>query len=1433
MLRLARLSLALCLLAPIGQAQSEGDVVVNEIAYDPASGGSANEWIEVVNRSTEAVDLGGLIVSDAVGSSDALAGSLVLEPGDFAVLVRDEAAFQAAYPGIAFVTVSGFPSLNNGGDTVSITLGAILLDTVPYLPSWGGADASLERRDPDGPSDDADNWTTTTDPSGGTPRAQNTAFEVDTTPPSLLSAEAESATAVLATFSEPLDPASAEDPSRYSFSDGLRAPTEAEVLAADPARVRLTLASPLPGLGVYTLTASGVADRAGNAMEPESVPFAFGEGAVPSPRDVVLNEFLYDEPSTGTPGEYVELFNRTNETFDLADFTLNDGVGADEPITTQPTPLGPGGYAVIVEDGALLSAVFPDVPFIEQPVWSALNNSGDALVLTYRGTVIDSLTYRPDWGGDGRSLERRDPDGPSTQPNFATTTDPRGGTPGALNMPEPPDSVPPILLGAEATSATTVLVTFDEPLDPSGAEVTANYTVSGGLGPPAQAALQDDPAQVLLTLSAPLANATAYTLTVSGVADAFGNVMVTASIGFFFGVGDAAAPRDLVFNEFLYDEPSADNPGEYIELFNRTEKVFDLREFTFNDAVGADVPVSDAPRFVLAGEYAVLVENGETFAAQFPDIPFVEPPSWSALNLTGDALVLKYQGTVIDTLFYRSEWGGEDASLERKDPRGPSSSASNWTTTTDLRGGTPGEINATFEPDATPPSLLSAEAESATVVIAAFSEPLDPLTAEDPSRYTVSPLGAPVQALLSDDPSVVRLTLGTPLPGLGTYTLTASGLTDLVGNAMDEQTATFSFGMGAVPQPRDLVLNEFLYDEPEAGSPGEFIELFNRTDETFDLADFTLADEDGDPIPLSDRQVLLGPEGYAVIVEDATAFAAVFPEVDAVESPGWNTLNNSGDTIVLAYRGGTVDSLTYTGAWGGVDASLERRDPRGPSSSASNWGTTTAPLGGTPGAINSQFALDVTGPQIVAMRVAASETELIVTLDEPADPASVSAPVFRLDDPALGIADATLEDDAQTIRLTLDSRLPTGDYALSAFGLADPLGNSSDQAFLFSFASDTAPPAIATASATDARTVRVVFAEAVRPEAAASTSTYSLDGVPPERVLLRSGDTVERAFDTADLIFSPAPPARQALTLRVIGITDLAGNTRDEASATVFFGDPDVPTAGDLAITEILFDPASGSDGEYVEVVNTTDDRLFDLGRLILADDPEDDDPISDAPVILGPGQFLALVADLETFRTSFPDAPAAQVSTFPGLGNGGDLVALLTEAGEALDSVRYDPDWHRVELEDATGISLERRSVSQPIGDPNNWSSSLDPRGGTPGETNSIATSIEPPSTDQGLSFSPDPFDAGNGQGTTISYVLAAPASLVRVRIFDGAGRQVRELEAARLSGAQGTLLWDGRDDRGERLRIGPYVVLLEAVDASGGTTEAHKGVVVLAREL
>ena len=297
----------------------------------------------------------------------------------------------------------------------------------------------------------------------------------------------------------------------------------------------------------------------------------------------------------------------------------------------------------------------------------------------------------------------------------------------------------------------------------------------------------------------------------------------------------------------------------------------------------------------------------------------------------------------------------------------------------------------------------------------------------------------------------------------------------------------------------------------------------------------------------------------------------------------------------------------------------------------------------------------------------------------------------------------------------------------------------------------------------------------------------------------------------------PSVQANFATTTDPAGGTPGAPNSRSVPS-----GPPLLP--GDVVLTEVMYDPALGSAGEYVEVFNATAGRAVELRDLSLGDGA----PLGDGAGPLAPGQFLALVRDAAVFRSAFPDAPFVEVGGAVGLSNAGEAV-VLRSGGVVLDSVFYDPGWHRPELDDATGVSLERRDPAGPSNEAGNWSSSLSERGGTPSAPNSVGLAGAP--RERGGLAVTSPFAPDRGEAAEITYTLTTEAALVRARVFDGGGRFVRELEPGRLSGSTATLTWDGRDDARRPLRAGIYVLLVEAVDVAGGTTEARRAALVLAR--
>lgn len=274
-----------------------------------------------------------------------------------------------------------------------------------------------------------------------------------------------------------------------------------------------------------------------------------------------------------------------------------------------------------------------------------------------------------------------------------------------------------------------------------------------------------------------------------------------------------------------------------------------------------------------------------------------------------------------------------------------------------------------------------------------------------------------------------------------------------------------------------------------------------------------------------------------------------------------------------------------------------------------------------------------------------------------------------------------------------------------------------------------------------------------------------------------------------------------------------------------------------VVINEIMYDPApTGEDTqkepEWVEILHRGS-RPLDLVGWTVEDAAGRPCLICDSSLVLDPGDYAVIAAGAwDDFSRAFPgvEGPVLfPIGGLPTLNNSQDLALLRDPAGTTVDSVLYHGDWGG-----GGGISLERINPHLGSNDPLNWSWCVHPRGATPGQNNSIFTPVV--STGASLSASPNPFSPdgdGHQEVTIVSYRLPTAAARITLRLFDMRGRLVRTLlDQERCSGA-GQAIWDGRSDSGERLKMGVYVIFMEALDDRQGLVCREKKMVVLAGRL
>ncbi|MBD3331051.1 hypothetical protein GF354_06035 [Candidatus Peregrinibacteria bacterium] len=168
-------------------AYSQGDVVINEIAWAGSMDSSSDEWIELYNNSLETVDLSGWCIDDDNGSANYCIEAGVIEPRSY-FLIEDSEESVSNYTADSLIGLS----LANTGDSLTLkdSSGTIIDSVNSSGGAWysGNSDlkASMERIDPAVSVDSEANWADAVDSNGslsslgtsilGTPGSINSVF---------------------------------------------------------------------------------------------------------------------------------------------------------------------------------------------------------------------------------------------------------------------------------------------------------------------------------------------------------------------------------------------------------------------------------------------------------------------------------------------------------------------------------------------------------------------------------------------------------------------------------------------------------------------------------------------------------------------------------------------------------------------------------------------------------------------------------------------------------------------------------------------------------------------------------------------------------------------------------------------------------------------------------------------------------------------------------------------------------------------------------------------------------------------------------------------------------------------------------------------------------------------------------------------------------
>ena len=431
------LSLFLLSLAVLTHAQPRYSVLIHEIFPDPTpSVGLPNtEWIEIKNGTDHIISLQGWRIADVSGQS-APFPNISLGP-DSLLLLSSTAGANSLNSYGRCLGLTGFPSLDNEGETIVLkNASGQIIHAIRYSMNWHKTELkkeggwSLEMIDPHHPGLFAPNWSSSTNPNGGTPGKPNSVSTLleDREPPQLLNSYSIDSNQLMLCFDEALDSAFASQEAKYRLSDG-RAIIEASCLPPLFDCIQLSCDWPLLQEKIYSLTIGALSDLSGNQI-PAQQTTRIGLPTSPDSNDLRINELLFDPPTGCT--DYVELLVTGKKIIDLSRIFLSTrspggSLGTIKAVSTEPRYAYPSDHIVLSADPTAVQRFYlvkdPKRSVQTDALPSMPDTEGNLTILNGQGNVVDAISYQRDWhfpllnSKTSVALERIDPMQPTQDKN--------------------------------------------------------------------------------------------------------------------------------------------------------------------------------------------------------------------------------------------------------------------------------------------------------------------------------------------------------------------------------------------------------------------------------------------------------------------------------------------------------------------------------------------------------------------------------------------------------------------------------------------------------------------------------------------------------------------------------------------------------------------------------------------------------------------------------------------------------------------------------------------------------------------------------------------------------------------------------------------------------------------------------------------------------